>query len=65
MLLLICVHGNGVNVQTRAIEEVGDQDDESSVGRETVSALDGLVPDAEDVVDVDNSLGGILRSHDV
>lgn len=65
LLLLLGVHGNGVDVQTWAIEEVGDQDDESSVSGETVSALDGLMPDAEDVVDVDNSLGGILRSHDV
>lgn len=65
LLLLLRVGRDGLNVQTCAIEDVRNQDQTSNVGGETVSALDGLRPDAKDVVNVDYSLGGILRSHNV
>lgn len=63
--LLLCVIRNGVHVQTAAIEQIRDQNQSTAVGGQTVSALDGLRPDAEDVINVDNSLGSILRSYNV
>lgn len=51
-----------------SLEPVGNQDLVFLVlvaGREDIGALDGLLKEAEDVVDDYNPLGGIFRSGDI
>lgn len=63
--LFLRVIGDDIHIQTAAIEEVRNKNQSTALGGETVSALDGLGPDAEDVVNIDNSLSGVLRPGDV
>jgi hypothetical protein len=63
--LLLSVIWNDVNVKTAAFEEIRNQNQSTALCGQAVSALDGLRPDAEDVVNIDDSLGGILRSYNV
>lgn len=65
LCLFLRVIGDGIHIQTGAVEKVRNQNQSTALGRETVSALDCLRPDAEDVVNIDNSLGGVLRPGDV
>lgn len=54
-----------IHVETVAIEKIRNQNQSTALSGETVSALDGLRPDAEDVVNINNSLGSIFRSYNV
>lgn len=63
LLLVVVVGREQANIQWRAVEGVGHKDGILVViiGRgQDVAALDGLVKEAEDVHDDENSLGGLL-----
>lgn len=62
---LLGIVGNHIHAEAAALEEVGNQNQSTALGGQTISTLDGLRPDTEDVVDIDNSLSSVLRSCDV
>lgn len=63
--LFLRVIRNHIHAEAAAFEKVGNQNQSTALSGQTVSALDGLRPDAEDVVNIDNSLGGILIANNV